>query len=184
MMKRFFIMLVALLGFTYMSQQESKAQFYSLSSNIPMLGWVGINGEFSATVDRSWSLHADFMCNPFRVEHLRTQNFVFRPQVRYWFEETYRNLFIGLHYIYANYHIGLPSIMDYKYAGWGMGGGLDIGYALPIWKNWNIEFQLGGSVMYLDHLKSRCLNCGDLVAHDKGTYVLPTKAALSLVYLF
>lgn len=182
-MKRLFILLcvVALsLGF----KQESKAQFYSLSTNVPMLGWTGVNAEFSATVDRTWSLHADFSFNPFRVEKLRTQNFVFRPQVRYWFDETYRNLFVGLHYIYANYHIGIPSIMNSKYAGWGLGGGLDFGYALAIWKDWNIEFQLGGSVMYLDYLKSECKNCGDLKKDAHGVYVLPTKAAISLVYLF
>lgn len=182
-MKKLFILLCVIvfaLGF----KQECKAQFYSLSTNVPMLGWTGVNAEFSATVDRTWSLHADFSFNPFRVENLRTQNFIFRPQVRYWFDETYRNLFVGLHYIYANYHVGIPSIMKSKFAGWGIGGGLDVGYALPVWKNWNVEFQFGASAMYLDYNKSECRNCGDLKKSEHGVYVLPTKAAVSLVYLF
>lgn len=163
---------------------KSEAQFYSVSTNALGLGWAGVNGEFSATIDRTWSLHADISWMPFRVEKVRTQHFSFRPQLRYWFTETYRHWFVGAHYMYSNFHAGVPSFMKYKYEGWGIGGGFDVGYAHPIKRNWNIEFQLGGSLLYMRYNKSNCMNCGDLVSEEKGLRLMPTKAAISLVYLF
>ena len=74
--------------------------------------------------------------------------------------------------------------MTKKYKGVAWGAGLDIGYSWPISTQWNMEFQLGGGWVYADYDILECRNCGEIQDSETHHYFLPTKAALSFVYLF
>lgn len=162
----------------------AKAQFYSASVNTPLLLSGTLNGEVSMTLNRNWSIHGDLSLNPWKVESFRVQHIAFRPQVRWWSVESYRGGFVGFHLLGAGYHIGIPSMMSEKYEGVALGGGLDVGYAWALNTRWNIEVQGGGSYLWSSYYKSKCKTCAlRTMAESKG-YLLPTKVALSLVYLF
>lgn len=162
----------------------AQAQFYSASMNVLAFGGLTINPELSMTINRNWSAHADLSVNPFRIEKYRLQHLAVRPQVRYWWSESYRGWFMGLHGIFVGYHLGVPSVRKNKIEGIAFGGGLDFGYQLPIATRWNIEFQLGGSAVWANYDVSECKNCGEFVEEKSGTYFIPSKAAIALVYLF
>ncbi|MBR8760434.1 DUF3575 domain-containing protein [Porphyromonas levii] len=182
-MKRFFLCVVAV-GLSMFCHLESKAQFYSVSVNTLALPTATLNGDVSMTLNRNLSAHADVSINPWRIEKFRIQHFMVRPQIRYWLSESYRGWFFGAHGVFAGYHLGIPRYMRYKVKGIAVGGGVDVGYQLPLSPRWNLEFALGGSVLWTDYFRSECKNCGKILDEKSGVYVLPTKAALSVVYLF
>lgn len=65
-----------------------------------------------------------------------------------------------------------------------LGGGLDMGYAWALSTKWNLEAQIGGSYLWSSYYKSRCKTCAMRTGIENKGYFLPTRAALSLVYLF
>lgn len=143
-----------------------------------------LNGDLSMTINRNWSAHGELSLNPWRIESYRLQHLMIRPQVRYWFAESYRSWFVGAHAFFAGYHIGVPAWMRGKWKGVAAGGGLDAGYHLPIGTKWNIEFALGASLLWADYDILECKNCGEKLDEKRGIYFAPTKASISLVYLF
>lgn len=175
------LFLIALLLFGY---QKSKAQFYSVSTNIPMLVSGSLNAEWSMTINRSWSFHTNVSFNPWKIEKFRIQHLSIRPEFRWWLSESYRGWYLGAHGQGIIYHFGIPKFMRHKYEGVAAGGGLDVGYAFALSPKWNLEFGLGAGVFYADSWVGKCRTCSYRTSSEKKTYVLPDKLALSVVYLF
>ena len=92
----------------------------------------------------------------------------------------------------GNYHttgIDLPfSIFDdtdkYRYKGYFFGGGISYGYQFILGRHWNLEATLGLGYARVSYDKYECKECGKKVDEGKKNYFGPTKAALSLIYLF
>ena len=69
--------------------------------------------------------------------------------------------------------------------GYGYGGGIAYGYAWALSKHFNLEFELGAGYVYTRYDKYECTGCGKKVTEQVPYhYVGPTKAAISLVYIF
>lgn len=162
----------------------AKAQFYSVSANTAALLTGTADVEASMTLNRNWSLHAGLSVNPWRIEKFRIQHLMVRPEVRWWLSESYRGLFVGAHTLFSGYHIGIPKYMTKKYKGVAWGAGLDVGWAWPISTRWNIEAALGGGWVYADYNILECRNCGEVLGEESRHLFLPTKAGISIVYLF
>lgn len=162
----------------------AKAQFYSASANMATLLTGTVDVDASMALNRNWSLHTSLSVNPWRVEQFRIQHLMVHPQVRWWTTESYRGFFVGAHTLFAGYHFGVPKYMTKKYKGVAWGAGLDIGYSWPISTQWNIEAQLGGGWVYADYNILECRNCGEVLGSEQKHLFLPTKAGISIVYLF
>lgn len=178
------LLLVAVIGLSCCFQQESKAQFYSVSANALALMTGTFDVDASMTLNRNWSLHSELSINPWRIERFRVQHLLVRPQVRWWATESYRGFFIGAHTLFAGYHIGIPRMMTKKYKGVAWGAGIDLGWSWPISTRWNIEAQLGGGWIYANYDVLECRNCGEHLGSNSKHFVAPSRAAISLVYLF
>ncbi len=164
---------------------QAKAQFYSVRINLVGLATTNINVEASMTINRKWSLHVPIQYNPFKFsENKQFRNFYFTPGVRYWFLESYNSTFLGIHTVGAKYSIGNLFGSKHRYEGTAYGAGISVGRAYTIGKSWNIELEAGVGAAWLDYDKYICKRCGDLVEHKKEVRILPTKAAINLVYLF
>lgn len=173
-----------LLFFVVTLTVAARAQFYSLRTNLLGLATTNLNIEGGVSIHRNWSLHLPVNYNPWVFsENKRLQNVTVEPGIRYWFLESFSQSFIGLQALYSRYHVG-GMIGDYRYDGWGVGGGLSYGYSKVLNKRWNIEFEAGVGVMWADYTKYLCKKCGAPQGDFKKLYVVPTKAAVSLVYLF
>lgn len=162
----------------------AKAQFYSGSINIPALATATLSGDLSMTLNRTYSLHANVSINPFAIEKMRMQHISIQPQIRWWSSESYRGFFLGGHAMFVGYHIGIPKFSKWKYEGVAYGGGIDVGYALPLSTKWNMEFEIGGSYLWADYTIGKCKTCSYPIKTEQKGYLLPTKLAVSLVYLF
>lgn len=186
-MKHFFKCLV-ILGILTCGISKVSAQYYSLSSNMLGLATGNLNIEISATAGRKWSIHLPVNYNPFTYnfisENAKMQNLTTQPGIRYWFCESYMRGFIGLHATASRYHLGWDKLSKYRYDGWATGGGLSLGYAKMLAKRWNLEFEVAADVLYADYDKYECRVCGFLSAREKKVLVAPTKASISIVYLF
>jgi hypothetical protein len=51
-------------------------------------------------------------------------------------------------------------------------------------KHWNLEAEIAFGAAYTNFDKYYCPKCGEKIGTDNHIYVGPTKAAISLVYLF
>lgn len=113
-------------------------------------------------------------------------------ELRYWFCQKFSGLFIGVHGLGSQFNISgkkLPWLLGsdsqlYRYQGYGYGGGVSVGYALPIARRWNIEFNLGGGYARLNYDKYDCLKCGRIIDQNCGkNYWGITRAAVAISFL-
>lgn len=113
------------------------------------------------------------------------------PELRHWFCQTWDGAFVGIHALGGEYNAGgvkfpfgvLHTLEDYRYKGWYIGGGITAGYQWPLSKHWSFEANIGVGYIYSPYDK-HCVDCEGVLKHGHRNYVGPTKAALSLVYVF
>ena len=161
-MRKKFFFLGILLGVCL----ASPAQFYSARTNLIGLATGNINLEGSMTLNRRWSLHLPVQYNPF----------VFKDN------RQFRNLTV-MNTLASGYSIG--RIWNKKrYEGEGYGIGLSIGKAYPLSKTWNIEWELGGAAVWARYNEYRCRECGAFLGRKHGWYLIPSRVALNMIYLF
>lgn len=104
-----------------------------------------------------------------------------QPEVKFWLCEKFEGHFIGLHLHGAQYFGGFR---DKRYDGYLAGGGLTYGYDWILSPHWNLEAAVGigyARLWYKESERIPCLKCHENKHKD---YFGPTKAALSIIYVF
>lgn len=176
------ILTYALMTFFCFCANRVQAQFYSVGTNIPVLGTTTLNAEVSMTLDRKHSLHLPLYYNPFVFSgNKKLQNFTLLPGVRSWMLESYIGGFIGANAIGTKYHF---TWKDYRYRGQAYGAGISAGYALMLSPRWNLEAEVGIGLVWADYQKYPCEKCTQKLEDKQGWYPVPNKVGVSLVYLF
>lgn len=118
------------------------------------------------------------------------RTFIFRPEVRYWLGDEHKGLFFDAHIQMASYNFALPSweyrIQDRKGKHPALGGGLGVGYRLPISRNgrWAAEAAIGAGVYHLDYDRFDNRPNGQWVDRCKRTFFGIDNVAISIVYNF
>lgn len=125
-------------------------------------------------------------------ETVKFRTLAVQPEIRYWFSE--KNLcndgwYLGAHFGLAWYNIatdGEYRTQDHDGTSPALGGGLAVGYRLPISKNnrWKMEFSIGAGAYKLHHDKFRNYHDGLLVYTEKKTYIGIDQASVSFSYTF
>lgn len=72
---------------------------------------------------------------------------------------------------------------EYRYEGWGAGGGISYGYSFYLGKRWSLEANIGVGYVRLHYDKYDCVKCGEKVGTESRNYFGPTKAGISLIYI-
>lgn len=135
------------------------------------------------TVDLSGNL------NPWTFsDNTKWKHWLLQPELRYWFCQKFNRSFLAAHTLGGQYNVGninLGSLKEFRYQGWFVGAGLGYGYSWILSRHWNIEAELGVGVIYTNYDKFYCVRCGEKLETGKDkVFVSPTKASLSLIYLF
>ncbi len=104
-----------------------------------------------------------------------------QPEARYWFCESFEGHFVGLHLHAAQYYGGFSQK---RYDGYLAGFGLSYGYDWILSPHWNLEASIGVGYAYLWYKQSPRIPCEKCFQNKHRNYVGPTRAAISLVYLF
>ena len=128
-----------------------------------------------------------------REEKYVNRYWLIQPEYKYWTCQKFNGFFWGTYLNGAQFNIGgkkLPfgifaGLKKYRYEGWLAGGGISAGYHWMLNDHWNIETSLGVGYDFIRYKQYNCVKkCAGL--RDKGDYhyIGPSKASISLVYLF
>lgn len=174
----------------------TKAQDVSVKTNLLYDALANVNAGAEVKLAPRWSVDVSGDFNCWTINEHKWKHWFAQPELRYWFCDAFAKHFVGVHAIGGQYNVGnisgLPNFLgnDFsklaheRYQGWGVGGGVAYGYALPLSHHWNMEFEIGLGYVFLDYDIYECHDCGKKVGDKKHHYVGPTKAAINLVYIF
>ena len=104
-----------------------------------------------------------------------------QPEVKYWFCEKFEGHFLGIHAHGAQFYSNLGNK---RRDGYLAGGGISYGYNWILSPHFNIEAEIGFGYARLWYKESDCIPCLKEQERKQKNYFGPTKAALSLVYIF
>lgn len=149
---------------------------------------MDISGNFN-----SWMTSSD--SDPATIDP-KWKHWMVQPEFRYYFCNPFSRHFFGFHAHTGNFNFGgmnIPlnifgtdfgQLKEQRYQGWFVGGGISYGYVIALGVHWNLEFVLGVGYSYVDYDSFLCPDCGKQIGSGTHHYVGPTKAAISLAYLF
>lgn len=181
-----------LIAFLFVVSSKASAQFYAVKVDALGLMTTNLNVEASMVVRNQWSLHLPVKVNPWRLNDKPYQHITAMPGVRYWFIDSYsRGWFIGVNAVASVYNFtGLVGdkvdyyARNYRYKGWGVGGGVSGGYSFPITKRFNIELEVGIAGVYVNHDIYHEEGESRNIGYQKGVLPVPGKIGANIVYLF
>lgn len=198
MKKRILLLLVLFAG----CLSPAFCQKVGLKTNLLYDATSTINLGIEVALSKRITLDVSGNLNPWNFrDNMKMKHILVQPEFRWWTCERYNGHFFGVHAHWAHYNWGgmLPwgfhngkmfgsienrAIMDHRYQGWLAGAGLSYGYQWMLSKHWNFEASIGLGYAYLKYDKYLCHKCGKKIGEDSKHYFGPTKAALSLIYLF
>ena len=73
---------------------------------------------------------------------------------------------------------------ELRFKGHFYGLGVSYGYQWILAKHWNLEGNIGVGYARVKYEQFECKTCGEKVSEGHKNYLGPTKAAISLIYLF
>lgn len=124
-----------------------------LKTNAIGLGMAIVNVAAEIDLAKHWSftLPVFYSAWDYFKSTIKFRTFAVQPEFRYWLSEENDGLFGGAHFSLAYYNFAFDG--DYRYQDHSretpsIGGGVSIGYRMPISKNnrWRVEFSLGAGV--------------------------------------
>ncbi len=165
-----------------------------VKTNTLGLGLAIVNAGIEIDLCKHWSFNLPIYYSAWDYfsETIKFRTLAVQPELRYWFSE--KNLqndgwYLGTHFGLAYYNIatdGEYRTQDHDGTSPALGGGLAVGYRLPISKNnrWKMEFSIGAGAYKLHHDKFRNYPGGLLVNTEKKTYIGIDQASVSFSYTF
>lgn len=190
-MKKTLILLLVLL-----SAGLANAQKVGIKTNLLYDAAANANLGLEFGLAPRWTLDISADYNAWPIKGHKWKHWLVQPEARYWFCEPFVKSFIGVHAIGGEFNVGnIPHavkflgsnfrpLRDHRYDGWAVGGGVAYGYALPVSKHFNMEFEIGVGYVYVEYDKFSCADCSHKLGEGHHHYFGPTKAAINLVYLF
>ena len=153
------------------------------------MGMTNVSAEIDLAKHWSFALPVTYSAWNYFTSTVKFRTLAVQPEFRYWFNENNQKFFIGAHFGYAQYNVAVDG--NYRYQDHGgkspaLGGGLSVGYRMPISKNdkWHIEFTLGAGVYGLHYDKFYNVNNGKLIETYRKTYWGIDNAAVNISYRF
>lgn len=183
-------MFIFFFAYTYAQEIAIKTNLlygaYTFTPNLGLEIGVGKRG----TLDlgggyNPWNREGSYNNNK-KLTHWLTQ-----VEYRHWVCRTFMGHFIGMHVLGTQYNISehnLPLLLgkgskNYRYEGYGVGGGFSYGYQFFLNARWNVEASLGVGYARLHYDRYQCNKCGSLLGKEKRNYWGPTKASISVSYI-
>ena len=190
MIKHIYIFVLAMM--LLVSSGAAKAQDVALKTNL--LGWAttSLNAGVEVGIAEKQTAQLFATLNPWEFsggKKVRIWNV--EPEYRWWTCQRFGGSFFGVHALAGEYNVKnvdlpfgiLPKTKSGRhYEGWYIGAGVTYGYQWLLSRHWNMEASLGIGYAYSPYkLYGRCARC---LEKNHRNYVGPTKAALSMIYIF
>ena len=162
-----------------------------LKTNAIGLGMAIANVAAEVDLAKHWSftLPVYYSALDYFKSTIKFRTFAVQPEFRYWLSEENDGFFGGVHFGLAQYNIAVDG--NYRYQDHdtktpSLGGGISLGYRMPISKNnkWSIEFLIGGGVYGLHYDTFYNVEDGKYIGTNKKTYCGIDNAAINITYKF
>lgn len=174
-------------------EAEEWTRHLHLKTNAPGwgLGIANVAAEVDLAKHWSFTLPVYYSAWDYFKSTTKFRTFAIQPEFRYWLAGHNDGFFAGAHFGLAYYNLatGDYRYQDHNRRSPALGGGLSVGYRLPISGNnrWRVEFSLGAGVYSLHYDKfhnTPRTKDGLLVKSVKKTYWGLDQAAVSFSYTF
>ncbi len=128
-----------------------------------------------------------------RTEGYVNRYWLIQPELRYWTCQKFNGSFWGGYLNGAQFNVGgkkmpfglFPWLKEHRYAGWLAGAGVSYGYHLMLDRHWNLGASLSAGYDYIKYKKYKCPDvCSEILEESHYHYFGPTRATVSIVYLF
>lgn len=165
---------------------------WRVSTNIIEWGMAVANlaGEWDFACHWSLGLSAHYSAWNYGKVVRKFRLFILRPEVRWWPGRDHKGFFMDAHVQFAYYNFALPNwkyrIQDKNGSHPAPGGGIGIGYRLPVDRNghWSLEAAVGCGVYSLKYDRFENRRNGPRVDSKQRTWFGIDNAAVSVVYKF
>lgn len=120
------------------------------------------------------------------------KSWALQGQYRFWTCQKFNGFFWGPYVQAGEYNISnarmpfnlFKGLRTSRYEGWLLGAGLGCGYDFALAKHWNAGADIGFGYTYLNYKKFDCGTCGNLREKSTYNYWGPSKASITVTYLF
>lgn len=191
MNRKYFIALVVCFCL-FLGNSTIRAQKVALKANVLNYATASLNLEPEVAVGRKSTLALGVTYNPWtfsdnmKWRHLRVQ-----PEYRYWLCRPFGGHFLGLHASYTRFNVGNVSLpfdwfsvlKDSRVQGNEWAVGVGYGYHWILSSHWSMEAEVGVGYSHADFDRYECQKCGDRLDTRHTNRFLPTKLALSFIYV-
>ena len=156
------------------------------------MGIANVAVEIDMARHWSFALPVYYSAWDYFKQTVKFRTFAVQPEFRYWLSDENDGFFAGAHFGLAYYNLALDG--DYRYQDHNretpaIGGGLSVGYRLPISKDnrWRVEFSLGAgaySIYYDMFYNTPDAKGGLMIESNKNTYWGIDQVSVSFSYMF
>lgn len=186
------VIVIAIIAFGFSIHAQGQ-KLLGLKGNIPH--WATVTPNLGVEVAFRYRMTFELSggYNPFTFKDgQQWKHWVIWPEIRYWPWEAFNGHSIGLHGVFAEFDVGgldlpverLDILRNRRYKGDFKGLGLSYGYAWIIGNSLLLEATAGAGYARLNYDGFSKGGSGQKLNEGRKHYIGPTKAALSLVYLF
>ncbi len=156
------------------------------------IGWAmmisNVGVEYQHHSGFAFHLPVYFSAMNYFTRTIKMRTFAIQPEVRYYIPEL-KGFFAGAHFGLAWYNVAFDGLWRYQDHGRNtpaIGGGLNVGYKMPLGKSkrWGLEFSLGAGVYKLHYDKFINEQNGMYAYDEKRTFFGIDNAAVSFTYTF
>jgi len=173
---------------------SAQAQQVALKTNLLYDATTTPNLGMEMGVGKKSTVQLFYGLNPWKFGHgddmKYAKHWILNPEYRYWFCRRFNGSFFGIHAFGGEYDAANVNLLfwnelkDHRFEGWYVGGGISYGYQWVLSRHWNFEAAIGVGAAYIEYDKFNCGECGSKIDDGHKIYIGPTKAALSLLYMF
>jgi len=169
------------------------AQKFAVKTNLLYDATSTPNLGIELGVGRKSTVQLFYGLNPWKFSDTKQlRHWSLMPEYRWWPCQKFNGHFIGVHAMGGQFNASgvkmpfgiLPGLKDHRYEGWYAGGGFTYGYQWILSRHWSFEASVGVGYDYIRYKKFECGTCGTQAKDTHTHYFGPTKAALSLIYVF
>ncbi len=170
---------------------KNRPFMYQLHVKTNALGWgIGMSNaavEFDLCKHLSLNVPVYYSAWNYFVPDIKFRTFMLQPGLRFYIRENQLGWFVGAHFGMAYYNIAVDG--SYRYQDHdghspALGGGLDLGYRMPITRSghWWVEFSIGAGGYALHYDRFYNEPNGLMIDTQKKTYWGIDQANISFIY--
>lgn len=191
MNRRYLIVLVVFCCLLF-GRTAVQAQKIALKADVLNYATASLHLEPEVVVGHKSTLALGISYNPWTfADNMKWRHLRVQPEYRYWLCRPFGGHFLGLHASYTRFNVGnvslpfnwLPILNDNRVQGNEWAVGVGYGYHWILTPHWSMEAEVGVGYSHADFDRYECQKCGDHLEKRHTNRFMPTKLALSFIYI-